>query len=148
MHTHYTHPMTHKAGHIQTPADDCDVCNQVFLKRQRDIFAAARLVRDSEHLRYMTPGFDDRAEIALRYVQNEGAEYADAARFDDAYAGVWGDFDEFVQNLVNDLGMLDGVPETLARYFDYDAFGRDLLLGGDYYTIDISGLRVLVMSNN
>lgn len=31
---------------------------------------------------------------------------------------------------------LDKVPETVARYFDYEAFGRDLGIEGKFYNID------------
>ena len=43
------------------------------------------------------------------------------------YAGVLKDpKTEFAYQYVEDTGMLAGVPELLERYFDYEAFGRDL----------------------
>ena len=32
--------------------------------------------------------------------------------------------------------LLSDVPETIARYFDYEAFGRDLGIEGKFYNID------------
>lgn len=37
---------------------------------------------------------------------------------------------EYAYQYVEDTGMLSGVPVTLERYFDYEAFARDLFLDG------------------
>ncbi|WP_206186612.1 antirestriction protein ArdA [Williamsia sp. 1135] len=41
--------------------------------------------------------------------------------------------------LVENLGLLAEVPEEVARYFDHDSYCRDLLLSGDYSTVDAPG---------
>lgn len=46
--------------------------------------------------------------------------------FEEAYAGNWDSFREYADDYVDSTGMLDGVDETVARYFDYHAFARDL----------------------
>lgn len=38
--------------------------------------------------------------------------------------------------VVENSGYLQNVPETVARYFDYEAFGRDLDIEGKFYNID------------
>ena len=38
--------------------------------------------------------------------------------------------------IVEECGYLNNMPETIARYFDYEAFGRDLNIGGRFYNID------------
>lgn len=50
----------------------------------------------------------------------------DVSEFEDAYAGEWGDFRTYAENLADDICLPDGVPEPLARYFDWDAWTRDL----------------------
>lgn len=45
---------------------------------------------------------------------------------------------------VDECGYLDDAPEMLARYFDYEAFGRDLETGGHFYFGD-NGVCVEVM---
>jgi len=50
----------------------------------------------------------------------------------EAYQGEFRSMQEFAEQLVDDTGMLDQVPENLRYYFDYAAFARDLELGGDY----------------
>lgn len=88
------------------------------------------------------------AGIMLSYLQDDEiapflAWFADQNRvieageepyndFQDAYQGEWEDFEEFAQHLVDETGMLDGAPEELARYFDMDAYARDLQF--DYWT--------------
>jgi antirestriction protein len=55
--------------------------------------------------------------------------------FNEAYQGHYGGVmkdpkTEFTYQYVEDTGMFHGVPEILERYFDYEAFGRDLFLDG------------------
>jgi len=42
-----------------------------------------------------------------------------------------GSAEDYARDLVDDCGMLDGMPEHLQCYFDYDAFARDMQLNGD-----------------
>lgn len=77
------------------------------------------------------------------YVTNEGAEYATAEGFEDAYAGEWGDVDEYASELI-DEGALGEIPESLAPYIDVERFARDLVLGGDIWTADAPGGRCWV----
>ena len=37
---------------------------------------------------------------------------------------------EFAYQYIEDTGMLSDVPELLQRYFDYEAYARDLFLDG------------------
>ena len=50
----------------------------------------------------------------------------DAAR--ERFAGRADSFRDWVYDHVEDHGLLDGVSDTLTRYFDYDAYGRDLAI--------------------
>ena len=38
--------------------------------------------------------------------------------------------------IVKECGYLNGVSETVARYFDYAAFGRDLDIEGNFMELD------------
>lgn len=46
------------------------------------------------------------------------------------------DMTEVAYEVVEECGYLQNVPENVARYFDYEAFGRDLNIEGKYYYID------------
>lgn len=55
--------------------------------------------------------------------------------------------EEYAEEYVESTGMLDGVPETVARYFDFEAFGRDMAIGGDVTVFEFAG-TMYVMSNH
>lgn len=52
---------------------------------------------------------------------------------EDCYIGEFKSLSHLAEHLVDDLGLLDQMPENLRCYFDYDAYGRDLSLGGDVW---------------
>lgn len=56
-------------------------------------------------------------------------------KFNDSYQGYYGKGsddvkEEFAYYLIEETGLLSGIPETLTRYFDYEAYGKDLFLYG------------------
>lgn len=56
--------------------------------------------------------------------------------FQDAYRGWYHNEREFAEELVDELGILSGnADDLLSRYFDYEAFARDLFIS-DYYMTD------------
>lgn len=63
-----------------------------------------------------------------------------AESFADEYVGEFDRDEDLAIDLVSSTGMLDGVPDTVARYFDYEAFGR-LILGGDYSVLVVNHRR-------
>ena len=57
--------------------------------------------------------------------------------FKDAYYGQFESEEEFTYNYVEEMGLLRDAPGFLSRYFDYDAFTRDLFI--DDFTMTKSG---------
>ena len=53
---------------------------------------------------------------------------ADLDQFEDRYCGHYDSHVDFASELIDDLGDLNGVPDYIARYFDYESFARDLFL--------------------
>lgn len=53
--------------------------------------------------------------------------------FAEAYQGEYATMADFAEELLDDTGALAPMPESLRPYFDYESYGRDLVLGGDYY---------------
>lgn len=43
---------------------------------------------------------------------------------------------DIAYEVVEECGYLENVPETVARYFDYEAFGRDLGIEGTFIFLD------------
>lgn len=54
---------------------------------------------------------------------------------EDDFHGFYEDFDEFVEQYADDF-LLINIPERVARYFDYDALARDLMI--EYTVIELS----------
>ena len=52
--------------------------------------------------------------------------------FQEAYRGWYHNEQEFAEELVGELGILSNADNLLSRYFDYEAFARDLFMS-DYY---------------
>ena len=46
--------------------------------------------------------------------------------FREAYCGKWDSEEEFTEQLVDDLGLLDEIPEHLRRFFDMEAYSEEL----------------------
>lgn len=49
-----------------------------------------------------------------------------ASDFEDAYQGEWDSFADYAAQLAEDIGLTDGWPEEAQRYFDWEAWTRDL----------------------
>jgi antirestriction protein len=93
---------------------------------------------EAQQLAELLDEVDERDAFAA-WLDDHGPEIDEdpadlAAAFADAYRGQWDSLESYAAELVDDLGMLRGVPEAVARYFDLAAFARDLELGGDYWT--------------
>ncbi|WP_445392399.1 antirestriction protein ArdA [Stenotrophomonas pavanii] len=73
---------------------------------------------------------EQEAFLAYRDHEHDGVTVDD---FRDAYAGQFDSWADFAENLIEEQGVLADVPAELARYFDYESYGRDLRLGGDAY---------------
>ncbi|KKI44078.1 antirestriction protein ArdA [Hafnia alvei] len=61
------------------------------------------------------------------------AEYtgeSDYEVFDDAYRGEAESEEDYAQEMVEDNGLLNEVPESLRYYFDFEAYARDLFSSG------------------
>lgn len=48
------------------------------------------------------------------------------------------DMSDVAYQVVNESGLLDGVPEEVKIYFDYEAYGRDMEINGTFIQIDNS----------
>lgn len=46
------------------------------------------------------------------------------------------DMSDVAYQVVNESGLLDGVPEQVKMYFDYEAYGRDIDIEGTFIQID------------
>ena len=86
---------------------------------------------------------DEDQEMFQAFIETFGPQSADDTLQDtlqqaqEACAGKADNFQDFAEQFVDDVGMLAGIPESVANYFDYAAFARDL--AQDYIRDDSSG---------
>lgn len=66
--------------------------------------------------------------------EEEATEY-----LDDHYQGEHLSLVHWAENFLEESGSLEGMPENLVRYFDFDYYARDAELGGDIFTIESAG---------
>lgn len=71
----------------------------------------------------------------------------DLDEFGDAYSGRWSSVEEYAADYIESSGVLADASEMVARYFDFAAFARDLVLGGDIWTAPASGGDVYVFAS-
>lgn len=80
----------------------------------------------------------DDPEAFIDYLDNQGqatlseVTESNIANFQEAYRGWYRSKEEFAEELIEEMGLLSNVDELLSRYFDYEAFARDLFMS-DYY---------------
>ena len=68
------------------------------------------------------------------YVAEGTGDLPSISDFEERYQGAWDSFRDYAEQLADDIGLLDVVPEEIARYFDWRAWIRDLAF--DYSTYD------------
>ncbi|MEW6943589.1 antirestriction protein ArdA [Trueperella pyogenes] len=72
---------------------------------------------------------------ALNFAKPRTSTLPCSSNFEDAYQGQWDSFTEYAQQLVEDVGMFEGWSEEAQRYFDWDAWTRDLAF--DYMVVHV-----------
>lgn len=102
---------------------------------------AAALTSVDEHLQ---PAL--RAWVAAGdYVAEGIGDLPSIPDFEDRYCGEWDSFREYAEQLADDIDLLSSAPEELARYFNWDAWARDL--GFDYTAAPAPAGGVFVFRN-
>ncbi|MCS3668864.1 antirestriction protein [Salinibacter ruber] len=56
--------------------------------------------------------------------------------FQERYLGTFSSLEEWARRHLESTGFFSGVPEAMARYFDFEAYARDARLGGDVVLVD------------
>jgi antirestriction protein len=70
------------------------------------------------------------AEVVSWLIDDYGIEGA-KEKMEDDYIGEFDSCTDLAYHYAEETGLLDGVHKSVAMYFDYEAFGRDLELNGD-----------------
>lgn len=111
-------------------SDEFDVFDVEGLRHTGGYYGVPQFIADARAVE------DHGDPAALQaWADHRGESLADAAdTFENAFLGEWDDAEDYAHQF-----LLDCFPEysgdgILARYFDLDAFTRDLMLGGDIWT--------------
>lgn len=90
---------------------------------------------------------ESEREAFLAWAANEGnPATVEVDDFRDAFMGEWDSVEAYAEEFLADTGTLDSIPENLRPYFNVEAFARDLVLGGDVYTVRTSRGGVYVFN--
>jgi antirestriction protein len=112
---------------MKTTTDRCGVC------ADESILAA---IADS--------GVPHGALLLFADNQNSSLDEDTAWEAEDKYLGSAWSVREWAEEWANDTGILDGIPEDLRNYFDYDAWARDGFMSGDIYLLEEKDGRIHV----
>lgn len=82
---------------------------------------------DEELWNFLACSADEGAKLAYMECFGNWNE----SDFNDRYYGQYRDWKQMAEELLDSTGALDAIPENLRYYFDYDAYARDMRLGGD-----------------
>jgi len=63
----------------------------------------------------------------------------DIQSVEEAYQGEYSTPKEFAEHLADECGILSDMPQQYRNYFDYEAYGRDLFLSGDFWIDEDNG---------
>ena len=93
-----------------------------------------------DHVCELAEALEEHGEaFAAYYSYNSSSDISD---FQDAFCGIYDSELDYAYELADQLIPHDA-PDFLTRYFDYEAFARDLFCG-EYHSVDVSGGSVAV----
>lgn len=105
---------------------------------------------DIDELNDQAEQLEDLEEIEIKALQ---AFLADGCDFEDAIEHVnSGDFcyylncsdmEDVAQQYCDDCGILESIPDNLQCYFDFEAYGRDMEIEGNFHYIDGDYIQLL-----
>lgn len=88
---------------------------------------------------------DEEHQPALRAWVKSGAHTMDAASdlpdvasFHERYCGRWDSFEDYAQQLADDVGLMDGWPELAVQHFNWTSWTRDLRFDYTVCEVDTS----------
>lgn len=129
-----------EAGGVQAYFEDCEIADDETLyhifNRDWEVmdtdggliddFCSFRYFGECDFKAFKEALDSDLDEEVIRAAMSLGIPLDEA---EDRYAGYFESEFDLAYDHVEMTGILDGVPDEVTRYFDYEAFGRDLAIG-------------------
>ncbi|SKB50971.1 antirestriction protein ArdA [Luteibacter sp. 22Crub2.1] len=94
---------------------------------------------DLDDLLEFVQGVEDHGDAFRAWVEDRGVTNFIHEDFGDKYAGEANSEREWIEEHLEEMGVLNGVPENLRPYFDSEAFLRDMKLAGDVSMVEFDG---------
>ena len=112
------------------------------------------MFNEFQELKALLENYDqDQIKVISAIRENEGREYCDTERAIEIFDCTM-ELDsssnseyELGYATMSNSGELDQYPDHIKNYFDYESFGRDLILGGDYNIISVDNISYAVPNN-
>ena len=76
------------------------------------------------------------------YVAEGTGDLPSLSDFEERYAGQWDSFEDYAHGLADDIDLLTDVPEEIVRYFDWNAWTRDLAFDHTFEPTPAGGVFV------
>ena len=105
----------------------------------------SRLEEIFEYVEFMEEVGNDK--LAKGIYEHAGDLEEAKTIYSDAYCGEHASIEDYAHEFVESTGVLEGASDLAERYFDYDAFARDMELGGDIWTIETGHREVHVFNS-
>ena len=103
--------------------------------------------QDIAELAELAEAYEEHGEPLLCWADNLGDIPEAIETFEDAFQGEYASPEDYAEEWLEGTGGLNGMPEDLRGYFDYEAFARDLRLGGDMTYLDAPGGGIYAFRN-
>lgn len=81
-----------------------------------------------EALVALNSAINEHGEAFRVWVEEMNGDPEDVSAFEDAYEGEYNSELDYIYQYIEDTGMLDGIPDNIRNYFDYEAFARDVFM--------------------
>lgn len=94
---------------------------------------------DLDDLLEFVQGVEDHGDAFRAWIEDRGVTEFIHEDFGDKYAGEADSELAWVEEFLEDTGVLAEVPENLRTYFDSEAYLRDMKLGGDVSLVEFDG---------
>ena len=109
-------------------------------------FGSVRLseYEDIAHVAEMAALIVEHGDLAAEVIAHTSSVDEAREMLDEQYQGAFKNLEDWAEQYMDDTGALNGLPENLRNYFDYEAFARDAELGGNIIAIDTSDGQVHV----
>ena len=88
-----------------------------------------------EHVAEIAALIEEHGPAYAAYASHVGEDYATSGGFEEAYNGEHDSEEAVAEQLIDDLYNLDDMMGSLASYFDYEKYARDLFIN-DYTSED------------